>query len=73
MPTKTKEEQYHVYGRKAYHDPLQYVKSVPPADVDALGAEGLGKGEGGWIELIAFPASAAIHVIPWEGSHEREE
>jgi len=70
MPTKTKEEQYDVYGRKAYQEPLQYVKSVSTADVDGLAADG--PGEEGWIELIAFPASAAVHVIPWEGSDERQ-
>lgn len=68
MPVKTKEEQYHVYGRKAYPEPLEYVKSVPAADLDALAA-----GDEGWVELIAFPASAAIRVIPWEESRQHEE
>jgi len=68
MPTKTKEEQYHVYGRKAYPEPLEYVKSVSAAEVD-----GVADTDEGWIELIAFPASAAIHVIPWEDGDEREQ
>lgn len=66
MPTKTKEERYDVYGRKAYEEPLAYVKSVPAATVDALA-----EAEEGWVELIAFPAAAAIHVIPWDGEYER--
>ena len=68
MPTATKEGQFDVYGRKQYVDPLAYVKSVPAADVDALAND-----DEDWIELIAFPASAAIRVIPWEGDDEREE
>lgn len=73
MPTKTKEEQFHVYGRKAYEEPLQYVKSVPAADVDAVAAKEAESGEEDWVELIAFPASSAIRVIPWEDDDEREE
>ncbi|MDX1688994.1 MAG: hypothetical protein R3248_13515 [Candidatus Promineifilaceae bacterium] len=73
MPTKTKEEAFHVYGRKAYEEPLQYVKSVPGADVDAVAVEDVESDEGDWVELIAFPASAAIRVIPWEDDDEREE
>ena len=67
MPVQTKEEQYDLYGRKEYADPLQYVRSVPAAELDDLEAN-----DEGWVELIAFPESAAVQVIPWEGSYDHE-
>lgn len=73
MPVEVKEEQYHVYGRKAYAEPLQYVMSVSASGIDSVAADSPEAGEEDWIELIAFPASAAIHVIPWERSDERDE
>lgn len=67
MPVRTREEQYDLYGRKEYADPLQYVRSVAVSELDGLAVEGEG-----WVELIAFPASAAVHVIPWEDGDERQ-
>lgn len=67
MPVRTKEEQYDLYGRKEYVDPLQYVRSVPGGELEDLAVEGEG-----WVELVAFPASAAVRVIPWEGNDERQ-
>ena len=67
MPVKTKEDVYDLYGRKAYADPLQYVKSMPAGELGGLDVD-----EEGWVELVAFPASAAVQVIPWEGNDERQ-
>jgi hypothetical protein len=48
---------YHIYGRTQYPQPLEFVQTV---DQDTLvvpeGKE--------WVELIAFPETAIIQVIP---------
>lgn len=51
---------YQIFGRTAYALPLEYVQSVEVADANELQ---MPEGEN-WVELIAFPKSAAIQVIP---------
>ena len=51
---------FHIYGRTRYGDPLEYVDTVMVPDPGALK---IPDGEN-WVELIAFPESAAIQVIP---------
>ena len=51
---------YHIYGRKAYADPLQYVESVTVA----AGEQPPVPEENGWVEVVAFPETAVIQVIP---------
>lgn len=56
---------YHIYGRKAYTEPLAFVERLQIDDVSALDAETLkGVGKRDWVELIAFPESSIVHVIP---------
>ena len=56
---------YYVYGRKAFDDPLAFVAQVAAGEVEALATA-----EADWVELVAFPQSAVIRVIPWEGEDE---
>jgi hypothetical protein len=58
---------YHVYGRKAYPEPLTFIDEFRILDPTALKIEVESRfGEGDWVELIAFPAKASIQVIPRE-------
>ena len=58
---------FHVYGRKAYPEPLSFVGEFQALDPLALKTGVLEvQGESGWVELIAFPARAVIQVIPRE-------
>lgn len=59
---------YHLYGRTAYAQPLTFVKTVTVAHVGELA---LPAGEA-WVELVAFPETAVIHVIPSEGRPTKE-
>ena len=52
---------YHIYGRKSYPQSLEFVDSVVVAageDVPVPDGED-------WVEVIAFPETAVIQVIPW--------
>jgi hypothetical protein len=48
---------YQLYGRKRYEEPLAYVQTV---------AELPQANETEWVELVAVPETAVVHVIPWE-------
>jgi hypothetical protein len=55
------EQQYQLYGRKRYEEPLAYVQTVAALDeID----------KAGWLELVAVPQTAVIPVIPWEEKDE---
>lgn len=63
------ENKYQVYGRKSHPQPLTFVGEVQTADVSALKDEAFKQfGMDGWVELIAFPVSAVVRVIPREES-----
>lgn len=49
---------HYVFGRKDYPKPLQYVGTVSGDELKALGQE-----KEAWVELVAFPEAAVIHVI----------
>jgi hypothetical protein len=67
MSDEQKMRQYHIYGRKFYAEPLAYVQSRNAQTMDFLPTP-----EGGdWVEVVAFPASAVIQVIPREKEDER--
>lgn len=56
---------YHIYGRKAYTQPLAFIDRLPLDDLSRLTDKVLmcaGRDE--WIELIAFPESSIVRVIP---------
>ena len=55
---------YLIYGRTTYTEPLEYVDKVVTAeDVRQLPM----KAEDRWVELVAIPETAVIHVIPMDG------
>jgi hypothetical protein len=48
---------YHIYGRTTYTQPLQFVQTASREDLTVPeGKE--------WVEVIAFPETAVIQVIP---------
>lgn len=56
----TRPTPYHIYGRKSYDQPLAYIETIATSSLDQRPvAEG-----DDWIEVVAFPASAVIRVIP---------
>lgn len=58
---------YHIYGRKAYPEPLSFIDEFRILDPTALKIEVESRlGESDWVELIAFPVKAIIQVIPRE-------
>jgi hypothetical protein len=62
MNDEQKTGQYHIYGRKSYAQPLTYIQTIHAPTVHSLPEL-----EGGeWVEVIAFPASAVVRVIPLE-------
>ena len=66
---RTQVQLFHVYGRKAYPEPLSFVGEFQARDPQALKSGMLAdQGESSWVELIAFPARAVIQVIPREGN-----
>ena len=67
MNNEQKTTRFHIYGRKSYAQPLAYVQTISASTINSLPAP-----EGDeWVEVVAFPASAVIQVIPQEKSHER--
>jgi hypothetical protein len=54
--------EYHIYGRKVYERPLTFIQTLTIAQslqqevVQAMGRDG-------WVELVAIPSHALIHVI----------
>ena len=64
MSTK-RNDRYHIYGRKEYPSPLTFVREAEADEIPRVAQE-----EEGWVEMIAFPAAAAIQVIPWEDDDE---
>ncbi|MCP4359128.1 MAG: hypothetical protein GY796_14025 [Chloroflexi bacterium] len=48
---------YHIYGRTEYPQPLEFVKTVAQNELAEMAGEA-------WLELIAFPETAVIQVIP---------
>jgi hypothetical protein len=67
MNDEQKMREYHIYGRKSYAQPLAYVQTRSAQTINALPAP---EGDD-WVELVAFPASAVIQVIPREKEDER--
>lgn len=62
---QTEKQTYHVFGRKSYPESLQYVQQLTLSDTETLKEEALqGTGDDDWVELIAFPETAVIRVIP---------
>lgn len=59
----TKPTPYHIYGRQSYAQPLTYIRTASASTPDSLPAP---EGDD-WIEVVAFPASAVIRVIPHQG------
>ena len=52
---------YHIYGRKSYPQSLEFVQTVTlmaGEDVPAPAGDD-------WVEVVAFPETAVIQVIPW--------
>lgn len=57
-----KEKVVQVYGRTSYEEPLSFVKEMTVKT--SLAEEVLAEvGNDGWIELIAIPSNAFLHVI----------
>ncbi len=55
---------YHLYGRKTSVQPLTYLGCVDaPAGADFKAACLAQAGDLGWMELVAFPASAIVRVV----------
>lgn len=50
---------YFVYGRRVYEEPLEYIATVPQNELQKSAGD-----RGAWVELIAFPKTAVIRVIP---------
>ena len=59
--SENEQANFHVFGRKAYPEPLAYVKTVSADEVETAAGD-----DEEWVELIAFPETAAIQVIPWQ-------
>ena len=51
-------ERNYVFGRKEYPKPLEYVGTFSGDELDKLGQD-----KQAWVELVAFPLAAVIHVI----------
>lgn len=51
---------YHIYGRTDYPHPLAFVTAVT---IDAAEKPAIPAGSQ-WLEVITFPETAIIHVIP---------
>lgn len=58
--SQSESQSYCLYGRKSYLEPLEFVRTISAAELDQVA------GTDDWVELIAFPEAAAIHVIPRE-------
>jgi hypothetical protein len=67
MNDEQKTTRYHIYGRKSYAQPLAYVQTRSAPAIRSLPAP---EGDD-WVEVVAFPVSAAIQVIPREKERER--
>lgn len=60
---------FYIYGRKAYPQPLGYIDQIEVGDPDRLKEIVFERvGRNGWVELVAFSARAAVHVIPREAA-----
>ncbi|MFQ5399252.1 MAG: hypothetical protein ACE5E7_06595 [Anaerolineae bacterium] len=68
MMSRSETTTYHIYGRKAYPQPLAFVKSASEVEMNRLAEE-----QGEWLELVAFPETAVTHVIPRGKSDEHNE
>jgi hypothetical protein len=57
---------YHIYGRKAYTQPLAFIDRLPLDDLSRLSDEVLTRAgrRDEWVELIAFPETSIVRVIP---------
>ncbi len=57
-----KQKPFYIYGRTSYEKPLTFIKEI--AVQTLVKEETLADvGQDDWIELIAIPADAMIHVI----------
>lgn len=58
---------YHIYGRKAYEKPLEFVGELALDDTAALKEAALAKfGADDWVELVGIPTAAWIYVTQKE-------
>jgi len=63
----TELEIFYIYGRKSYPQPLGFVDQIEVGDPGRLKEIVFERvGRTGWVELVAFSASAAVRVIPRE-------
>ena len=51
---------YHIYGRKSYPQPLEFVDSVVVTEGEDIPVPE----DDDWVEVVAFPETAVIQVIP---------
>ncbi len=58
---------YHIYGRTGYSQPLEFIQVVT---VSRFEKPPIPKNET-WLELIAFPQSAIVQVLP-RGKEQEE-
>ena len=57
--------EFQIYGRTSYEQPLSFVKAlVVDGDVAAVTLAEVG--DDGWVELVAIPTTALLHVIGGE-------
>ena len=60
---ETKPQTYHIYGRKTYPQPLEYVDKLSIDAENTLEQATRQHTEDGWVELVAIPETAIIQVI----------
>ena len=63
----TKSKQFQIYGRTEYETPLTFIKEITVrvsamTDVSVTDEALAAVGDGDWIELIAVPSNALLHV-----------
>lgn len=59
----SKDVAFQLYGRKKYERPLTFIQTITVSN-DILKQKALQQvGAEGWVELVAIPTTALIHVI----------
>ena len=58
--------EFQIYGRATYEQPLTFIKAIEsdPAEVKAVALAQVG--DGSWIEIVAIPTNALLHVVGGE-------
>ena len=69
---ENKETHFQIYGRSSYEQPLSFVAElvVEGSVTDEVLAE---VGDEAWVELVAIPTAAMLHVIGGRGEGDDEE